>query len=348
LKTEVPLKAIAKVARGPGHVELIDVPKPKLEPGHALIEVHVAGICGTDLHIAHDRYPTNPPVVLGHELSGVVAQVADDVTGCRPGQRVTSETYFTVCGECRFCRSGAPNLCRKRLSIGSGVDGAFARYVLVPAINVHPLPDGVDDRGGALTEPLACALHALERTCVAPGDVAIISGPGAIGLLTMQVARAAGARTVVLGTAADTERLELARDLGAEETIDVTASDAVDAVRELTHGSGADIVFECSGAPAAARAGLAMVRRQGRYAQVGLFGRPLEWDLEQVCFKEIQVSGSFATVSGAWRRALALLASGQIDAGRLVSHVLPMSKWERAFDMAERKEGLKIALRPTV
>ena len=340
------MKAVAKVARGEGNVSLIDAPEPTVIPGHVLIEVQAAGVCGTDLHIYHDEYPTSPPVTMGHEAAGVVARVGEGVSACQPGDRVTTETYFYVCGSCVYCRDGFPNQCPSRKSIGSGTNGAFARYVLVPEHNVHHLPSNVDTLAGALTEPLSCCVHALELTRVEPGETAVVSGPGTIGLLTAQVARAAGARVVLLGTEADTTRLELGRTLGVHETIVVQKTEPVTAVREMTRGLGADVVFECSGAAPSAQNCLKLVRRRGRYAQVGLFGKPIVWDLEQICYKEIAVSGSFATVPSSWRKALALLASGQVQTRPLVSNVFPIAEWERAFELFEQRLGLKIILTP--
>ena len=148
--------ALVKYATGPGGMEIRELPDPTLLPGHVIIAVEACGICGTDLHIQAGEYPVDPPVVLGHEFSGRVVEVAPDVTGLKAGQRVTSLVYFTTCGTCRYCQTGQWNLCEKRKSVGSGVNGAFARYVLVPARNVRALPDNVDFISGAVTEPLAC------------------------------------------------------------------------------------------------------------------------------------------------------------------------------------------------
>lgn len=340
------MKAVVKTARGEGNVDLVDVPRPQVVAQHVLISVQAAGICGTDIHIYHDEYPTNPPVVLGHELAGVVAEVAPGVATCAPGDRVTSETYFSVCGQCAFCRGGRPNLCRTRKSIGSGVDGAFAPYVLVPAHNVHVLPAGVDVVAGALTEPLACCIHALERTRIEPGETAIVSGPGTIGLLMAQVLRSAGAPVTVLGTEADRERLRLARELGVNRALTVKDATSGSPSSSKVALDGADAVFECSGEEASAQLLLRLVRYGGRYAQVGLFGRPVTWDLEQICFKELEVSGSFATVPSSWRKALALMASGLVETTPLVSHQFGLDQWQKAFELFEARAGLKILLRP--
>lgn len=340
------MKGVAKIAPGEGNVALIDAPEPQIIPGHVLIEVKAAGICGTDLHIYHDEFKTTPPVIMGHEVAGVVVEVGEGVETCRPGDRVTSETYFYVCGQCQFCREGFINLCPNRRSIGSRANGAFTRYLLVPRQNIHHLPDNVDEQTGALTEPLACCVRALELTRVEPGETVVISGPGAIGMLMMQVVKAAGAKVIVLGTHADEARLETATRLEADVVLNVQASDTLTIIREMTGGLGADVVFECSGAAPSAQHCLDLVRRQGRYAQVGLFGKPITWDLEQVCYKELKVSGSNATVPSAWRKAVALLAGGQVQAGSLISDVLPISEWQHAFNLFEQRQGHKIILTP--
>ncbi|MEZ4865373.1 MAG: zinc-binding dehydrogenase [Caldilineaceae bacterium] len=340
------MQGVAKLAPGEGNVGLLDVPLPEIRPGHVIIEVKAAGVCGTDIHIYHGEYASNPPVIMGHEVAGVVAEVGAGVTNCRTGDRVTCETYFSVCGQCDYCRSGWPNLCLQRKSIGSGVHGGFTQYVLVPDHNIHHLPASVDLIAGALSEPLTCCVHALERTHVDPGETVVVSGPGAIGLLMTQVVKAAGARTVVLGTNADQHRLDLAKSLGADLTINVQTAAADQIVAELTDGRGADVVFECAGAGASARSCLNLVRRRGRYGQVGLFGRSIELDLDLVCYKELEVHGSFAHLPSAWRKALNLLASGQVQTRPLVSAILPITEWQAAFDAFERREGLKLVLTP--
>ena len=339
--------ALVKQARGEGHLGLADVPEPTAGPGQALIAVRAAGICGTDLHILHDEYATRPPVVIGHEIAGEVAAVGEGVAGIAPGDRVTTETYFHVCGACRHCRAGAPNLCPERRSIGSAENGGFAPLVVVPARNVRHLPDHVGFVAGALTEPLACVVHgALELPKVTAGDVAVVAGPGAIGLLTLQAARAAGATVVLLGTAADRHRLALGERLGAAATVEVGAQDPWPVVAGLTGGWGADIVYECSGAGPSALGLLSLVRRRGQYAQIGLFGKPVAWDLDQVCYRELTVTGSNASVPSAWDTALRLLAAGTVQTEPLVSDVLPLSEWATAFARFERKDGVKLVLEP--
>ena len=340
------MKGVAKLAPGDGHVGLLEVPMPEVRANHVLIEVKATGVCGTDIHIYHGEYAANPPVIMGHEVAGLVADVGEGVTNCQVGDRVTCETYFSVCNECDFCRAGLPNLCPQRKSIGSGVHGGFTQYVLVPAHNIHLLPANVDLIAGALSEPLTCCVHALERTHVEPGETVIVSGPGAIGLLMAQVVKAAGAKVVVVGTGADTARLVMAQTLGADLALNVEEGTTPQIVADLTSGVGADVVFECAGVGASAQSCLKLVRRRGRYGQVGLFGKPITWDLDLVCYKELEVHGSFAHLPSAWRKALKLMASGQVQTRPLVSAILPITEWQAAFDAFERRDGLKIVLTP--
>ncbi len=341
------MKAVMKFAPGDGNVEVRDIPEPRPAAGQVLIAVRAAGICGTDLHILHDEFTSFPPVVLGHEVSGEVVEVGDGVEGVRLGDRVTTETYFSTCGVCRFCRAGRINRCPHRRSIGSAVNGGFTSYLIVPERNVHVLPEGVSYLAGALTEPLACVVHgALELPRLLPGDVAVIAGPGAIGLLTLQVVRAAGARAVVIGTEADAHRLRMALELGADAVLNAQQDDYRAVVDELTDGVGADIVYECSGAGPAARMLLELVRRGGQYSQIGLFGKSVEWNLDEVCYRELTVTGSNASVPSAWNRALELLATGKVQAEPLVSGVFPITEWREAFDVFERRSALKTVLQP--
>ncbi len=342
------MKAVMKVALGVGNIEVRDIPEPTAGEGQVVIRVKAAGICGTDMHIYKDEFKSRPPVVLGHEIAGEIVDVGKGAEHIKTGTRVTTETYFHTCGVCRYCRNGQVNLCLERRSIGSAMNGGFTNYVLVPAKNVHPLPSHLSFNAGALTEPLACVVHGVLSTpTVAPGDLAVIAGPGAIGLLTLQVVKAAGAKVIMLGTSADTGRLELAKLLGADYTLNVQEQDAEKLVRELSYqGLGADAVYECSGAGPAAEQLLTLARRKGRYVQIGLFGKPIAFDLDQLCYKELTMSGSNATIPSAWPKALQLLESGAVNTEALISHSYSVTDWQEAFDFFEAKKGIKLLLTP--
>jgi L-iditol 2-dehydrogenase len=343
------LKAVVKYQAGKGFVEVRDVQDPRPGPAQVRVEVKAAGVCGSDLHIYHDEIsiPVEPPVIMGHEFSGVIADLGEGVEGLRLGDRVTCETTAWSCGRCLQCRLGHHNMCASRKVIGYAFDGCFAKYCVVNEKQVHLLPDNVDLISGALTEPLACCVHAvLELTSVSAGDTVVITGPGPIGLLCLQLVKAAGGYAVMCGTSQDRARLELAKQLGADLTVNVEELDVLGLIGDLTDAQGADLFFECAGAPAAARLGLQVTRRGGQYTQVGLFPGPFELSFDLIAYKELRVTGSLGQRWTSWKRSLALLAQGQIDTKVLVSHVLPITEWREAFRLFEERQGLKIVLEP--
>jgi L-iditol 2-dehydrogenase len=343
------LNSLVKTAVGPGHLELKEIPEPHPGPGQVLIDVAAAGICASDLHIRDWDIQLNlePPVVIGHEFAGRIAEVGKDVTGVKVGQLVTSETAFSVCGQCIPCRSGEYNACAKKELIGYVHDGCFANHVVVPVERVHAVPAKVDLADAAMSEPLASVVRGvLELTEIRPGDLVVVAGPGTIGLLALQVARTAGARVLVLGARGDENRLRLAADLGADRVMNVVESDLVAGVREMGYPEGADVYLECSGSETAVRTGLELTRRRGQITQIGLPGQPLTLDFARIAYKELVIRGSLGQRWSAWRRALFLLESGQVNVRTLITHQLPLSEWEHAFEIFERREGLKIMLIP--
>jgi L-iditol 2-dehydrogenase len=331
-------------------MEIRDMPEPNPGPGQVKIEVKAAGICGSDLHIFHDDIdgiPINPPMIAGHEFCGVVAAVGDGVTKWKVGDRVTSETAFSFCGDCLHCRTGFYNLCNNRRTLGYWYNGAFARYTVVPQERIHRLPEHVDFLSGALCEPLACVTHAvMELTKIEAGDVVLVSGPGAIGLLALQVAKASGATVLVSGTGVDTKRLELAKELGADRTVDITKEDIFAVMKEMTAKTGADVVLECSGSPRAVDTALLLTRKAGQYTQIGLFGKPLEVDFEKICYRELKVTGSLGSTWTSWEKGIQLLSEGKVNTKVLATDVFPITDWETAYDRFEKKEGYKLILTP--
>ncbi len=339
---------VVKFSRGDGFVQLREVEDEPPGPNQVKIEIKASGICGSDLHIYHDdiNNPIRPPVVLGHEFSGIVvekgSEAGDEV---KIGDRVTGEPSATICGKCRYCLSEHYNLCPERKLLGYWFNGSFARYC--NATFIHKLPDNVSFAAGALTELLACCVHGVtEQTGVSAGDFVVVTGPGPVGLFSAQVALAEGGVVLVCGTSADKHRLKLAEDLGVHYTLDIEKGDAVSRVRELTAGYGADVVLECSGVPAAARMALEMVRKRGKYTQIGLFGKPIEIDFERIAFKEVRVNGTVSQRRPVWKRTLGLMERGVIRNERLISHEFPLREWKKAFEMFEKKEGIKLLLIP--
>ncbi len=341
------MKAIVNYENGPEKVKCMDVEMPVPSAGQVRIKVSYCGICGTDLHIfeGDGGYPTNPPVILGHELSGVVESAGEGTDPFWIGKRVVSETYYHTCGHCMYCKTGKGNLCPEKRSIGSAVNGAMAGYVVVPEKNLHLIPEGISLREAAMTEPLACCVQGvLEFGDIVPGDRVLITGPGAIGLMCLQVAVSAGAVVVMAGTAVDQERLELAKTLGASEVIYSDKPDGEEKIAALCAPFGPDVVFDCSGAGAAIRMGLRAVRKGGRYVQVGLTGRSVELDMNLITLKELSVRGTYAQKPQWWVKALDLVQRGEVKLEPLISNVCLLEDWEKAFDGYQRKIGFKYLL----
>ncbi|RLE11636.1 sorbitol dehydrogenase [Candidatus Aerophobetes bacterium] len=341
------MKAVVKVKKGEGNIEVKDVEEPEVGPDEVKIEVKAAGICGTDIHIYHDEFMVNPPVILGHEFCGVVKEVGKNVTEFKVGERVTSETAARVCGKCMFCRTGNYNLCPERLGLGYGVNGAFTRFCVVRKQIVHHLPDNVDFISGALCEPLSCAVHGvIEKTGVEAGEVVVVIGPGPLGLLSSQISKVEGGFVVVMGLSIDGERLSLAKKLGADVVVDIEKENPEEIIKDLTMGYGADIVLECSGSPSGANLGLKLIRKKGKFTQMGLFGRPIEIDFEQIAYKELKVTGFFSHNWTSWEKALKLLEQGKVQTKPLVTEKLPITEWKKGFDKKEKGEGIKTILYP--
>jgi len=323
----------------------VDVPKP--EAGQVRIKVAYAGICGTDMHIYEwdGGYPTNPPVTLGHEFSGVVESVGDGVDPSLIGKDIVSETYYHTCGRCIYCQTGRKNLCPERYSIGSSVNGAMAEYVVVPEKNLHFIPDGVSLQEAAMIEPLACCLQGvLEFGGITAGDKVLITGPGAIGLMCMQAAIASGAEAGIAGIEKDRKRLEMGMKLGAKHMIFTDDPEVGKKITEIYPPYGPDIVFDCSGAGAAINFGLKVIRKGGHYVQVGLTDRPTMLDMNLITLKQLSVSGTFAQNTQWWMRALDMVAAKKIDLKPLISEPYPLEMWEEAFADYEKGQGFKYLL----
>jgi L-iditol 2-dehydrogenase len=328
------VRGLTKLAPGPGNLALADRPEPEPAPGHVVLSVVGAGICGTDLHIADGEYATVTPVTIGHEVSGIVTALGDGVDEGWLGARVVSETYFSTCDRCELCLAGRPNLCLERRSIGTHVDGAFAPKLHVPAPGLHRIPDRLDVHAAALAEPLACVCNSLlDRSTVDSDEDVLVVGPGSIGLLAAQVAGAVGARVHVRGTSRDAARLAKAQELGFETSSDDESPEA-------------DVVVDCSGAALGIALGLDRARRGGRYVQMGLAGKPVTIPFDLVCLKELTVTAGFASTPASWRRALELISERSVVLEPLISEVVPLEEWERAFAATRAAAGIKFVLDP--
>lgn len=342
------MQALVKFDKGAGNVELREMAEPAPREHQVRMEVHACGLCGTDLHVYHDTFRNFPPVILGHEFVGRIVEEGRAVRGTTdPNARyaVLGATAVT-CGRCRWCRSGDFMFCPDRRGMGHGVNGAFTRFACVRPDQLYRLDDSLPIEEGALVEPLAAAVHAVaEMTEVRAGDVALVSGPGPIGLLCLLVLAHQGIRTIVAGTTADAGRLALAAQLGAARTVDVLQENLEEVVRAETKGAGVDVAFEVAGAAPSAKACLDALRPLGQYTQVGHFGREITVPFDRIGFKQLRVAGSVGYTAATWTRTMQLLAQG-LRPSRIVTHRLPLARWREGFELFERKEAVKVLLMP--
>lgn len=341
------MKAVVKTAPGEGHLELRDWPEPSPAAGEVKLRIAAAGICGTDIHIIRGTWPSRPPVVLGHEFCGTVVEAGVGVKNLRAGDRVVSSNPAKTCGVCHHCRAGNDFMCSDRVSAGYHIDGAFAEYLCIDASRCHPLPDHVRFRQAAVGEPLAVAVHAvIERTTVHSGDVVFVSGPGCVGLLTMQIAKLEGARVIIAGLDKDERRLACARRLGADVVVNASREDPVDVARSQTNGRGADVVYECSGSAASLASCWEAVKKEGTLVPLGIYPGPIETDFNKITMKELRVIGSYGYVWTSWRRCVQLLAEGKVKTEELISHEYPLEKYDEAFRATQDGSAIKVVLRP--
>ncbi|SDY18115.1 zinc-dependent alcohol dehydrogenase [Halobellus clavatus] len=328
------MRGLAKTGRESGHVELVDRERPAPASDEVLIEVDYAGLCGSDAGIyefksAFERMDL--PTIIGHEYTGRVVEVGAEVTQFAPGDQVV-ERPVRGCGECYQCQSGLENLCQNIELIGIDRDGAYAGYTVAPADAVQSVPNGVDPRHAALAEPTAvCTRAVIENSRVGAGDRVLVAGPGPIGLLTAQVARAQGAKVAVAGIDADTRyRLPLAEDLGFE-TINVETA-ALEASRETFTGDvGYDVVFDTTGHPSGLPMAVDEVRKGGQIVLVGQAGDTTV-STTPLVRAEIDLQCSYSALYQDFDRAFKLMASGDVDHATFLDDRFSLLDAESAFE----------------
>ena len=324
-----------------------EVEKPVPGPDDLLVRVEATGICGTDRHLFHGEFPCRPPVTLGHEFSGIVEDIGDAVRDFRPGMRVTGDPNI-ACGRCAQCRRGRINLCENLQAIGIHRDGGFADYMLVPQRQAHELPLSLPPEHGAFCEPLACCLHGIDMAGIQPGSSVVVLGGGVIGMLTVQLARLAGARTVVLVTRQAVRR-KLAEEIGATHSFDPGAGDAIESIAGqsgLVPG-GADVVVECAGVPETMMQAPKLARNGGTVVILGVMpqGERIEIEPFDLLFREVKILTSFLNphVHG---RAAALIASGTIKVDRLISRRIGINDLPDAVANPPRPGEVKVLVMP--
>jgi L-iditol 2-dehydrogenase len=343
------MKAIVKIRVGEGQLELKDWPEPAPAADEIKLQIAYAGICGTDIHILKDEWPCKPPVVLGHEFCGTVVEIGQGIRNFMPGDRVVASNPAQTCGICSYCRAGNPFMCAKRISAGYMIDGAFAEYLCIREERCHHLPDNVSFRQAALGEPLSVAVRAvIERTTVHSGDLVLVSGPGCVGILVTLIAKLEGATVIVTGTAKDQQRLVCAKEMGADVVVDISREDPLEAVRRYSSGVGADLVYECAGVASSLNMCWEAVKREGTLVPVGIYPGPINTDFNKVTMKDLRVIGSFGYVWSSWQRSIRLLSDGKVNVEGLISHELPLSRFEDAFRWSQDGSAIKVVLNPAM
>ena len=341
------MKAVVKTKVGYDNLELLEVEEPKVYGDRVKIKVAYTGICGSDIHTFKGEYNAKGvPVTLGHEFSGVVVEVGPDVKNVKVGDRVTSETTFETCGECIYCQSKDYNLCGSRKGIGTQADGSMANYVLSREESCHVLSDKVSLKAASLTEPLACCTHAvMEKTSVKEGDVVLVIGPGPIGLLTAQVAKANGAKVIVVGITKDKPRLDLAKEIGMDVIVDSLVENLEEVVLRETNGYGVDKVFDCSGSVFAVNNALPLTKKKGDFVQVGLFAKKMnDFDQETIIQRELRYIGSRSQKPSSWHLALNLLENNKIAVDKMVTKIYDLDTYREAFEAVMAGNEIKVLI----
>ena len=341
------MNALVKTAKGKGLIEIREVPVPEIGDNEVLIEVKAAGICGTDIHIFNNTFPYWPPVILGHEFSGIIAKIGKNVIDWKIGDRVVGEPHTRACGKCWLCRTGNRQICPEKRSPGWGIDGCFAKYMKYPEPELlHKIPGTLSFEEAALVEPTANVVSdVLERGAIQPVDFVVVIGPGPIGLLAAMAAKAGGAaKVVVVGTDADEElRLPTTRKIKSiDYVVNVNKEDPVSLVMDLTESRGADLVVEASGAVAGITSAFKFVRKLGKITAIGLTGKErIEFPYDAGMFKAIEFIFNLSTSYTSWDKAIQLLDSGKIETSPLITHQGGLERWKEFFTDLETKKGIK-------
>jgi threonine 3-dehydrogenase len=339
--------ALKKDFDAPGLTFRNDVPVPAIGPRDVLVAVTHAGICGTDRHIfewdAWSRARVPLGTTTGHEFVGRVVAVGDAVRRANVGDRVSAEGHIG-CGRCEFCRTGEGHICDEVSIIGIDRDGCFAQYVAVPEENVWPVHPSIPDRYAAILDPLGNAVHTVFAAGVS-GKSVLVTGAGIIGLMAIDVARAAGA-TRVFAVDVNPRRLDDALSLGADEVFDARDESWPAQVKKLTGGLGPHSLLEMSGAPSAIRQGFAALRNGGTAAMLGIPSTPVAIDWAQdVIFKGITIVGvNGRRMFDTWYKTESLLLSGKLDLTPIVTHQFELSRFEEGFRLMQAGEAVKVVL----
>jgi L-iditol 2-dehydrogenase len=333
------------------HLEIADLPLPAAGPGEVLVRVEACGICGSDVHGFDGSSGRRiPPIVMGHEAAGTVAAIGAGVEQYLKGDRVTFDSTV-YCGKCEYCLRGQINLCDERQVIGVSCgdyrrNGAFAEYVVVPERTLYRLPATISFTEAAMLEAASVAIHAVRVSLAAGGETALVIGAGMIGLLTLQAARAAGCARVLIADV-DATRLNLARQVGAEEIVHCSGAELVAEVLLRTGGRGADLVFEAVGRNETVAAAIDSTRKGGTVTLIGNIAPEVALPLQKVVTGQLRLQGSCAS-AGEYPEAIELIANGKIEVKPLITAVASLEEGPRWFERLHAREPnlMKVILTP--
>ena len=336
--------ALVKDRKGPGY-SLTEVDKPVIRPTDVLIKVKAVGICGTDVPILKGLRQVPIPLIPGHEFAGEIVEVGSAVEGFEVGQRVTPAIVIG-CGTCYYCRIGKETLCDNIEETGIHVDGAFAEYVRVPAKVLHLLPEGMSYEDAASVDPIASAYHPVKKACIGSESEVVIYGVGPIGLYTIQLVKAEGAKKIIAVDLRDAgRRLDLAREFGADEVIIADEEDVLQRIYELTEG-GADVLLDCTGSNRIMSQMVEAVRKQGEIILVGITHGDSVIDTARVVRKEVIIKGSICYTWQDYKECLDLLSAGRITTKGIITHHFPLEEIDAAMEAIDKKESIKTILYP--
>lgn len=329
----------------PHSLKILDLEKPKPKQGEALVKVHACGVCGTDIHIYEGAMGwARLPLIPGHEFSGVVVEVGEDVSSLRPGDGVAVDPNIT-CGVCRYCRRGRRNLCPNLEAIGVTTDGGFAEYVVAPVSQLYKVPKGLSLEEAAFAEPVSCCVHGLTRLSIQPGDDVLIIGAGPIGLILLQLAKIHGAARVVVAELNE-KRLRLASQLGADLTVNPSEERLPERVRRFFDGKGVEAAIDAAGGSTPLNLALSCLEPGGSLLVFGVAPEEDLWKVKpyDLYKRELTIVGSFINPYE-MDRALSLLASGAVRVKPLISHVIGLEDLEKALKR-EIPDTLKVLVKP--
>ena len=343
------MKALVHTA--PNTFEMKDVPKPVPAENEILIRIKAVGICGSDVHgMTGHTGRRKPPIIMGHEASGIVEACGSKVTRWAPGDRVTFDSTI-YCNSCEYCLQGRINLCSNRRVLGVSCDeyrrdGAMAEYVVVPEHIVYRLPETVSFLQGALIEPLSISLHAVNRARIRIGETVVVMGCGIIGLMAIQCARLSGCGTLI-AVDLNEARLQMALKVGADKVINPSKENTLKAVLSYTEGKGADVAFEAVGLEKTVNETLSCVKKGGKLVLIGNLAPTVPIGLQSIVTREIDVYGSAAS-SGEYQTCVDLIGAGRIQVEPYISKVAPLEEGQLWFEkLLSGKEPLyKVILEP--